>query len=112
MTEEQLCTGWQTLSSSSNDTVPSINIDCSKLPLVEKDDGTKVFKFFYWDAYEDIFNKPGTIFLFGKVCVEGSTYASCCVTVKNVERRLFLLPRVKVKPHYSIFLRFLLLRIN
>lgn len=62
--------------------------------------GIKVFSFFWWDAYEDVFNQPGVIFLFGKTYIESAkSFASCCVTVRNVERRLFLLPR----PFVSLF---------
>lgn len=58
---------------------------------------TQVFRFFYWDAYEDIYNQPGTVFLFGKVWSESAkTYASCCVIIKNIQRQVYLLPREKV----------------
>jgi len=51
---------------------------------------------FYWiDAYEEP-NLPGTVFLFGKVGM-ADTFVSCCVTVKNIQRCLYLLPRKKVK---------------
>lgn len=43
-------------------------------------------------------SSTGTVFLFGKVYVENAkTFVSCCVTVKNIERRIFILPRVKVR---------------
>jgi hypothetical protein len=38
----------------------------------------------------------GTIYLFGKVKNEATgVYESCCVTVNNIERCLFFLPREK-----------------
>lgn len=49
---------------------------------------------FWLDAYEDSFKHPGTVWLFGKVFIESAqTYVSCCVTVKNIQRRIFLLKR-------------------
>ncbi|XP_022162761.1 DNA polymerase alpha catalytic subunit [Myzus persicae] len=66
----------------------------SKLPLTSDKNGTQVFRFFYLDAFEDVFKQPGVVFLFGKVKpVNFDTYVSCCVVVKNIERRMFLLPR-------------------
>jgi DNA polymerase alpha subunit A len=53
---------------------------------------------FWWDAYEEWFKQPGVVYLFGKVWIESAkTHVSCCVTVKNIERRIFLLPREKVR---------------
>uniref|UniRef100_A0A2S2QB52 DNA polymerase n=1 Tax=Sipha flava TaxID=143950 RepID=A0A2S2QB52_9HEMI len=66
----------------------------SKLPLTTDKNGNQVFRFFYLDAFEDVFKQPGIVFLFGKVKpVNVNAYVSCCVIVKNIERRMFLLPR-------------------
>lgn len=56
---------------------------------------TQVFRFFYFDAYEDMFKQPGTVYLFGKVLVD-SSYVSCCVVMKNIDRTIHLLPREEV----------------
>lgn len=54
------------------------------------------------DAFEDIFKQPGVVFLFGKVKpVNLDTYVSCCVVVKNIERRIFLLPRNAVSSKFK-----------
>lgn len=55
----------------------------------------QVFRFFYFDAYEDMFKQPGTVYLFGKVPVD-SSYVSCCVVMKNIDRTIHLLPREEV----------------
>ncbi|KAF5400043.1 DNA polymerase [Paragonimus heterotremus] len=51
--------------------------------------------FFWFDAYEDIRTQPGVIFLFGKIkdsqCP--SKFRSCCLRIKDLERRIYLLPR-------------------
>lgn len=49
----------------------------------------------YWlDAFEDAYQQPGTVYLFGKTYVEAAkSYVSCCVQVKNIERHIFVLPR-------------------
>lgn len=40
----------------------------------------------------------GVVFLFGKVWIESAqSYVSCCVTVKNIERTIYLLPRESVR---------------
>ncbi|XP_065059619.1 DNA polymerase alpha catalytic subunit-like [Rhopilema esculentum] len=71
----------------------NITVDSSQLPLTDVD-GEKVLKFFMLDAYEDSYHQPGTVYLFGKVFVDSAaSHVSCCVTVKNIERRLFVLPR-------------------
>ncbi|XP_072850377.2 DNA polymerase alpha catalytic subunit isoform X4 [Pogona vitticeps] len=71
-----------------------IKVDSSQLPLISGEDGQQVFRFYWLDAYEDQYNQPGVVFLFGKVWIESAkSYASCCVTVKNIERTVYLLPR-------------------
>ncbi|KAH0624750.1 hypothetical protein JD844_032508 [Phrynosoma platyrhinos] len=71
-----------------------IQVDSSQLPLITEEDGQQVFKFYWLDAYEDQYNQPGVVFLFGKVWIESAkSYVSCCVTVKNIERTIYLLPR-------------------
>ncbi|XP_040279637.1 DNA polymerase alpha catalytic subunit isoform X2 [Bufo bufo] len=71
-----------------------IQVDSSLLPLVTSEDGDQVFRFYWLDAYEDQYNQPGVVYLFGKVWIESAeTYVSCCVSVKNIERTVYLLPR-------------------
>jgi DNA polymerase alpha subunit A len=49
---------------------------------------------FWTDAYEDIHNAPGTIFLIGKVrCNDGNDFTSCCIQVRNNCRNVYFLPR-------------------
>jgi len=63
------------------------------LPIEE--DGS--FKMYWLDAFEDAQAAPGTVFLIGRVKPKESQgtskFVSCCVTVKNVPRNLFFLPR-------------------
>ncbi|KAJ7319534.1 hypothetical protein JRQ81_019045 [Phrynocephalus forsythii] len=71
-----------------------IQVDSSQLPLISGEDGQQVFRFYWLDAYEDQYNQPGVVYLFGKVWIESAkSYVSCCVTVKNIERTVYLLPR-------------------
>jgi DNA polymerase alpha subunit A len=57
----------------------------------------QVLRIFWWDAYEEGFKQPGVVYLFGKVWIESAkTHVSCCVAVKNIQRRIYLLPREKV----------------
>eukprot|EP00474_Spongospora_subterranea_P002469 CRZ02927.1 hypothetical protein [Spongospora subterranea] len=48
---------------------------------------------FWLDAYEDPYNAPGKIFLFGKAKHEHNEDVSCCVVVNKVDRNLFVMPR-------------------
>uniref|UniRef100_A0A2K5JMQ7 DNA polymerase n=1 Tax=Colobus angolensis palliatus TaxID=336983 RepID=A0A2K5JMQ7_COLAP len=74
--------------------VREVQVDSSQLPLVKGADEEQVFHFYWLDAYEDQYNQPGVVFLFGKVWIESAeTHVSCCVMVKNIERTLYFLPR-------------------
>ncbi|ERE64155.1 DNA polymerase alpha catalytic subunit isoform 1 [Cricetulus griseus] len=74
--------------------VQEVQVDSTHLPLVKGADDEQVFQFYWLDAYEDPYNQPGVVFLFGKVWVESAqTHVSCCVMVKNIERTLYFLPR-------------------
>lgn len=67
------------------------------LPLTQNEAGENIFRFYWWDAYEDPFRMPGVVNLFGKFYLESSKkYVSCCVVVKNIPRRIYILPREQV----------------
>lgn len=44
----------------------AISIDSSTIPLTTNAAGEKIFRFFWWDAYEDPYKQPGNIYMFGK----------------------------------------------
>ncbi|XP_035271225.1 DNA polymerase alpha catalytic subunit isoform X1 [Anguilla anguilla] len=74
--------------------VVEVQVDSSQLPLVEGPDGNLAFRFYWLDAFEDQFNQPGVVYLFGKVWIESAkAHVSCCVAVKNIERTMYFLPR-------------------
>ncbi|RZF39069.1 hypothetical protein LSTR_LSTR006606 [Laodelphax striatellus] len=71
-------------------------VDNSQLPLIETEKKEKVIYFYYLDAHDEYFLQPGTVFLFGKLWDEKEKSChSCCVTVKNIFRKILLLPREK-----------------
>ncbi|XP_042900915.1 DNA polymerase alpha catalytic subunit isoform X2 [Parasteatoda tepidariorum] len=73
---------------------PDVQIDSGNLPLSTTVDGQTVLRFFWLDAFEDPFKQPGTVYLFGKIYVaEAKQYVSCCVIVKDIPRRFYVLPR-------------------
>ncbi|VEN38662.1 unnamed protein product [Callosobruchus maculatus] len=77
--------------------IDSSMLDKTDIPLVVNADGKKVFRFFWWDAYEDAEKHKGVIFLFGKTYSEKvKNYVSCCVAVRNINRQIFFLPRTHV----------------
>ncbi|XP_056004368.1 DNA polymerase alpha catalytic subunit-like [Ostrea edulis] len=96
---ETLSTGWENYQNDSQEeSAVEVKVDTSELPLVTSASGDQVLRFFWLDAYEDPYNNPGTVFLFGKVWIEkAKVYVSCCVTVKNIERRMYVLPRATRK---------------
>ncbi|KAJ3293855.1 DNA-directed DNA polymerase alpha catalytic subunit pol1, partial [Borealophlyctis nickersoniae] len=53
----------------------------------------KSLRMFWFDAYE----KSGLVYVFGKVLNKKlNKYVSCCVTVKDIQRNLFVLPRARM----------------
>ncbi|GAA6086254.1 DNA polymerase alpha catalytic subunit isoform X1, partial [Tachysurus ichikawai] len=77
-----------------DDSPVDVQVDSSQLPMVEGADGETVFRFYWLDAFEDQFNQPGVVYLFGKVWIESAkAHVSCCVAVKNIERTMYFLPR-------------------
>ncbi|XP_066455954.1 DNA polymerase alpha catalytic subunit [Eleutherodactylus coqui] len=85
---------WDQMPDEKQSVVNEVQVDSSLLPLVTGEDGDQVFRFYWLDAYEDQYNQPGVVYLFGKVWIESAeTYVSCCVSIKNIERMVYLLPR-------------------
>ncbi|RXN26683.1 DNA polymerase alpha catalytic subunit [Labeo rohita] len=87
--------GWEKIEEGGPIETPvEVQVDSSQLPLVEGPDGDMVFRFYWLDAFEDQYNQPGVVYLFGKVWIESAeAHVSCCVAVKNIERTMYLLPR-------------------
>ncbi|GAB0097436.1 DNA polymerase [Sergentomyia squamirostris] len=52
-------------------------------------------KIWFLDAWEDPFKRPGQLFLFGRIKMEGTadSYKSVTIHIQSVNRKLFLLPR-------------------
>ncbi|XP_023729071.1 DNA polymerase alpha catalytic subunit [Lactuca sativa] len=68
---------------------PGVYFD-EKPPFVVELDGS--LPFYMLDAYEEFSgSNAGNIYLFGKVKA-GSTYHSCCVVVKNMQRCMYAIP--------------------
>ncbi|KAK2155699.1 hypothetical protein LSH36_233g04020 [Paralvinella palmiformis] len=87
---------WETIRGDTPEVHGEVQVDSSQLPLTTNEEGEKVVRMYWLDAYEDHYKQPGIVYLFGKVWIESAkTNVSCCVTVKNIERRIFLLPRSK-----------------
>ena len=71
--------------------VKEVSIDSSVLPTIKNEEGEDVLRMYWLDAYEDAYQHPGTVWLFGKVWVgEASIWASCCLTVKTIPRWFIL----------------------
>lgn len=67
----------------------AVREETQKMDIFEQDGHLRMW---WYDAYER--KEKGYVYLFGKVLNKGNNkYVSCCVTVKNIERNLFVLPR-------------------
>ncbi|CAL4103579.1 unnamed protein product, partial [Meganyctiphanes norvegica] len=96
MEDSSVSTGWDNIKGSINEGVKDVQVDSSQLPLTTLEDGSQVLRMYWLDAYEDYYKQPGVVYLFGKVWIESAkSYVSCCLQVKNIEKRVFLLPRQK-----------------
>ncbi|XP_018416639.1 PREDICTED: DNA polymerase alpha catalytic subunit [Nanorana parkeri] len=85
---------WDQMANETEPVTNEVQVDSSLLPLVTGEDGDQVFRFYWLDAYEDQYNQRGVVYLFGKVWIESAeAYVSCCVSVKNIDRTIYLLPR-------------------
>lgn len=82
----------------------SFDVDAAQAMVTSNVDGNSALKFWYWDAYEDPIKLPGKLFLFGKMVSDKNPkeYKSVCVTVENVNRCLYLLPRKYVSIRFHI----------
>ena len=71
-----------------------IQVDSGSLPTITNEKGESILRMYWLDAYEDPFKHPGTVWLFGKVWIESvKAYASCCLTIQNIHRSVYLLKR-------------------
>ncbi|KAI8579056.1 hypothetical protein K450DRAFT_175568 [Umbelopsis ramanniana AG] len=67
----------------------AVNAASDKLDVLESDGSLRMW---WFDAYER--REKGQVYLFGKTLNKATnTYISCCVTVKNIQRSVFVLPR-------------------
>jgi len=52
--------GWEKMEEGEPMETPvDVQVDSSQLPLVEGPDGDMVFRFYWLDAFEDVYNQPG-----------------------------------------------------
>lgn len=92
---ENILSNWENVcndeSEADDELLGSINVDH---PIAENA-AENTLKFWFWDAWEDPIKFPGKIFLFGRVPSEQNPkeFKSVCITVENVQRCLYVLPR-------------------
>lgn len=82
---------WKTAEAGMVDTFnqDDVKFDTKQMDIFESNGHLKMW---WYDAYER--REKGYVYVFGKVLNKGTNkYVSCCVTVKNIERNLFVLPR-------------------
>ncbi|KRZ14468.1 DNA polymerase alpha catalytic subunit [Trichinella zimbabwensis] len=70
-----------------------VNLKLSDIST-EEEGGHEVVNFYYLDAVEAGKKHPGIVYLFGKVQhLVQKSWISCCLIVKNILRRIWILPR-------------------
>ncbi|VDM79504.1 unnamed protein product, partial [Strongylus vulgaris] len=80
---------------------PTVEVTAGSEAFYVKEDGQQMIRMYWLDAFEDPVKHSGTVYLFGRVNVSGSKWASCCVTIKNIFRQVFFLPReTQAKKHF------------
>ncbi|KAK6924049.1 Zinc finger, DNA-directed DNA polymerase, family B, alpha [Dillenia turbinata] len=93
--------GWQAVMNGGNGSVDSgvtkqnaSSYGEEKVDFVLDSDGS--LPFYIIDAHEEFYgNNMGTLYLFGKVKA-GSTFYSCCVVVKNMQRCVYAIPNSSI----------------
>lgn len=99
---KNLLSNWENICNTENDDddqlLGSIDEATATQQMPNSIDGKTSMKFWFWDAWEEPVKFPGKVFLFGKVQSEQNPneYKSVCVTIENVERCLYVLPREEV----------------
>ncbi|KAE7999625.1 hypothetical protein FH972_004033 [Carpinus fangiana] len=89
--------GWQAVRSGGNGSVGGVAKEVSNSVSSEEKldfdvDSDGLLPFYILDAHEEFYGaNMGTLYLFGKVKA-GSTYHSCCVVVKNMQRCIYAIP--------------------
>lgn len=94
---ENILSNWESIGNNDN---ADLDEDDALLGSLDADelastDDKKTLKFWFWDAWEEPIKFPGKVFLFGRVPAENNSkeFRSVCVTIENVERNLYVLPR-------------------
>ncbi|KAH7725302.1 DNA polymerase alpha catalytic subunit [Aphelenchoides avenae] len=81
-----------------DDSEPAAAIEAEKADvsadsfIETNEDGQQVLTMYWLDAFEDAHNKPGTVYLFGRVQGQSGS-ESCCVILKNIWRQLFFVKK-------------------
>jgi DNA polymerase alpha subunit A len=72
--------------------VKQTEVDSNSVPTTKTNVlNTDEHVYMYW---LDAFEKNGTVYLFGKIMDQKTnTFHSCCVSIKNIQRNVYLLPR-------------------
>lgn len=94
---DNLLSSWENTYSNDNDEYDDLlsSIDVDEASITNSVQNKSTLRFWYWDAYEDPTKFPGKVFLFGRMPSENNPreFKSVCITVENVDRSLYLLPR-------------------
>lgn len=92
-----LLSSWENAYPNDNDEDDALlgSIDVDEASVTKSVQDKSTLRFWYWDAYEDPTKFPGKVFLFGRMPCDNNPkeFKSVCITVENVERSLYLLPR-------------------
>ncbi|CAG2165802.1 unnamed protein product [Oppiella nova] len=94
--ELNLSGGEWVVSNQNNDiqSLPIAAILPKEVPFEFDDHKNKLISFYWFDAYIDYFRNPSVVYLFGKVFIKDiKRFVSCCIQVRNIERKIYLLPR-------------------
>lgn len=90
---ESILSNWENICNDDDDDdlLSAVDVEETVLQTSNSSD----MKFWFWDAWEEPIKFPGKVFLFGKEPLEKNPkeFRSVCVTIENVQRCLYALPR-------------------
>uniref|UniRef100_A0A8R1HXF4 DNA polymerase alpha catalytic subunit n=1 Tax=Caenorhabditis japonica TaxID=281687 RepID=A0A8R1HXF4_CAEJA len=72
-----------------------VEVKTGSEPFYVTRNGEKAIRMYWIDAYEDVHKANGTVYLFGKVKTSSNSWESCSVVVKNIQRKVYFMPRAR-----------------
>lgn len=90
---KNILSNWDSICNTDNFEEEMVAPETKTDEMKENLNNNEVIKFWYWDAWEDFYKRPGEVFLFGKIPGPNDTFKSMCIHVTGIEKIVYLCPR-------------------